>query len=149
MRAMDRLDCWHEAFAQLAVLDNREFKLGYALLSFWISYGFHIMCSLKGDEILPATFRQLLPAYSGPSMTLYRGELYSRYCDGSRGIAWTSKFEVARIFADRRASDEGVGVILRTEASPEMIIARVGGHLEAEEEEYLVDYRMLHRIDEI
>jgi len=42
------------------------------------------------------------------------------------GIAWTASFDTAKIYADRRTSAKGQGVILKIEATPSMIVAALG-----------------------
>jgi hypothetical protein len=61
MHALDRLNCWHEALSQLMTGTSPNEAVGRALLWFWISYGFHIASSLKGDLILVDAFKYLLP----------------------------------------------------------------------------------------
>jgi len=80
-------------------------------------------------------------------LTLYRGELESRYRMGVYGISWTPIFEKAKQFADRRSPDEGRGVVLKIEATPNMIVAAVKEFfkhtLTLGEDEYLVDPRLI------
>ena len=61
MRAMDRLNCWHDAFECLMAEDNSGFDIGKALRAFWVTYGFHIADSMKADPILLDAMRALLP----------------------------------------------------------------------------------------
>ncbi|MGH9711858.1 MAG: hypothetical protein ACRD5M_00975 [Candidatus Acidiferrales bacterium] len=121
--------------------------LGADLLWLWISYGFHVARSLKGDLILVDVFKHLLPPYGGAALTLYRGELNSRHRDRTYGISWTPDLRVARMFADRRYPDEGTGVVLKTDALPEMIVVSPGGHSSyLSEEEYIIDPRLIREI---
>ena len=139
MTALDRLGCWREAFESL----RGDQELGSGLVSFWISYGFHI----RQNPALVDAFKRLLPPYSGPGLTLYRGELLSRYKTGAYEIAWSSMRTTAQTFANRREhTGEGAGVVLRTVASSEMIVAHVKGHLMSEEDEYIVDPLMLAEV---
>jgi hypothetical protein len=147
MRALDRLNCWREAFSQLMTGTSPNEAVGRALLSFWISYGFHIASSLQGDLILVDAFKYLLPPYSGPALKLYRGELRSRHMERIYGISWTPKLSVARMFADRRRDIEGFGVTLEIEATPEMIAASPGEHTSwLGEEEYVIDPRLIQAV---
>jgi hypothetical protein len=149
IQALNRHDCWRDALDQLqrAAPDSR---IGSALLSFWFTYG---LCSipraLKSDLAYPVdAFRCFLPPYPGPAVTLYRGELESRHEAGIYGISWTPRLEVARMFARRRWPDEGRGVVLQLEATPDMIVAAVSDHsqhtLYLGEDEYLVDPRQVY-----
>jgi len=145
MRALDRLDCWVEALGQLREEPVPNERLGAALLSFWISYGFHIAESLNGDLILVDVLKYLLPAYSGPGLRLYRGELAIRYQRVVYGISWTPELAVARMFADRRQHlGEGDGVVLQIDATPSMIVTGPGEHTGyLGETEYVMDPRMI------
>jgi hypothetical protein len=147
MRALDRLDCWHDALGQLLTDASPNEDLGRALQHFWISYGFHIASSLKGDSILVDAFKYLLPPYKGPTLRLYRGELRSRHLQRVYGISWTPKLGVATMFADRRCNAEGLGVVLEIEATPDMVAAAPDEHSYwLREEEYIIDTRLIHRV---
>jgi hypothetical protein len=147
MRALDRLDCWREALSQLMTDPSPNEALGRALLWFWISYGFHIASSLKGNLILVDAFKHLLPPYRGPLLKLFRGELHARYMKRIYGISWTPELSVARMFANRRRNDEGFGVILEIEATPDMIAASPGEHTSwLGEEEYVIDPRLIQAV---
>jgi hypothetical protein len=148
MRAFDRLDCWHEAIAQLADITPRNKVLGDGLLSFWTVYGFHIADSLKGDwTVLADSLRHHLDPYTGSEIKLYRGELASRHTSGTYGIAWTPRFKTAEMFGHRRAFGEGPGVILEITATPDMIISAPTTHsLYLNEDEYVIDPRLIREV---
>ncbi len=147
MRALDRLNCWREALGQLMTGPSPNEALGSALLWFWISYGFHIASSLKGDLILVDAFKYLLSPYRGPGLKLYRGELRSRHRERIYGLSWTPELSVATIFANRRLDDEGPGVILEIEATPDMIAASPGEHTSwLQEQEYVIDPRLIQAV---
>ncbi|HLJ87089.1 MAG TPA: hypothetical protein VKZ53_09710 [Candidatus Angelobacter sp.] len=147
IRALNRHNYWRESLAQLRTVQNRNGQLGNALLSFWITYGsYSIPRALKEDLVhLIDTFKFLLPPYTGPGLTLYRGELEARHKTSTYGISWTPKVDVARMFANRRQPDEGQGVTLKMDAAPTMIIAALTQHSQHTsylgEDEYLVDPR--------
>lgn len=147
MRALSRNDCWCEALGRLKTGSSPNNELGQALLSFWMTFGaYSIPRALKEDLVhLVDAFRFLLPPYRGHGLTLFRGELESRHRMNIHGISWTSKFEVAKMFADRRVPDEGQGATLKIEATPIMIVAALGqlsDHAQyLREDEYLVDPR--------
>jgi hypothetical protein len=148
MSAMDRLDCWRASFCRLMDLPTPDAELGEGLLWFWVTYGFHISESLAGDAIFVDALRRLVPPHEGEPMPLYRGELRSRHLLGVYGIAWTAKLDIAEMFARRRvALQEGPGVVLQIEASPDTIVcARPAHSNKLGEEEYLVDPRTIHSI---
>ncbi len=144
MRALDRLGCWREALGQFMSWPSPNESLGAALVSFWVTYGFHIASSLKGDLILCDVFKRVLPPYMGRGLTLYRGELNSRHMARVYGHSWTPKRDIAEMFANRRYPGEGQGVVLEIEATPEMIIATPSAHSSRlGEQEYLIDPRLI------
>src|SRR4029077_16236552 len=141
VRALDRLDCWRGALGQLAAGPGPNLALGSALLSCWEQWGFHIASSLRGDLILVDAFRRLLPRYTGPGLRLYRGELAERFHERTYGVAWTSDLPVAQMFANRRSFlNEGNGVVLEIDATPDMILAIISG---LSESEYIIDPRLI------
>jgi hypothetical protein len=147
MRALDRLDCWHEAIHQLTADPRPSSDLAEALLHFWVTHGFRFASSLKGDLVLADALRHLLPLYAGPGLTLYRGELLTRHEARIYGMSWTPKIDVAQIFADRRLHlGEGPGLMLEIDAAPQMIVADRPAHTSwLGEMEYIVDPRMIDR----
>jgi hypothetical protein len=103
---------------------------------------------LKSDlPHLIDAFKYLLPPYAGEGLTLYRGEVESRYLVGVYGISWTPILDTARRFAANRSPEEGHGVVLKVEGAPNMIVAAVkefSQHtLTLGEDEYIVDPRLL------
>ena len=149
MNAFDRLQCWRQAFAALMKNEGPNEALGQAVMSFWISYGFHIARSLRHELYLVIdALRHLLPAYEGPSLTLYRSELRARYDQRVYGLSWTQDLKVAATFSRRRASDEGKGVILKITATAAMLIGFAGGHTDwIGEGEYVVDPRSIDEVE--
>lgn len=136
MRSMDRLSCWHAAFEQL-ITDPTSDVPGESVVWLWISYGFHVSASLQGDQIVTTVLKALLAPYSGAGLTLYRGEATDRYEKRIFGMSWTTNIKVARNFARSREPD---GVVLKLEASPQMIISGPTAHSEyLGESEYIVD----------
>jgi hypothetical protein len=101
-------------------------------------------------EFIDALKRFLEP-YQGPSVTLYRGELEARYRERKYGIAWTANLKTAEMFARRRSPlGQGPGVVLKAEATPDVIVADLkllSSHAaNSDEHEYLVDPRLIHEI---
>ena len=91
MRALDRLDCWHAALEPFMTEPSPSEGLGADLSWFWITYGFHIARSLKGDLILVDVFKHLLPPYAGTGLTLYRGELNLRHQKRIYAVLWRKR----------------------------------------------------------
>ena len=149
MRALDRHDCWGDALGNLKQGQSPNAKMGDALLSFWFTYGLYSVPRALREDLphLIDAFHYLLPPYVGQGLTLYRGELASRHRMKVYGIAWTPMLSVAEMFAARRLPDEGQGVVLKLDATPDMIVAKVRDHsehtLRLGEDEYLVDPRKI------
>lgn len=151
MRALNRLDCWSRAVDSLTTGPSPNIAKGQALLSFWLDCGLYsIPRGLKKDmPHLFDAFKYLFPPYAGEGLTLYRGELESRHSKGVYGISWTPNVEIAKRLADRRQHlSEGRGVVLKIEATPNMIAIPVNDYSDRaatrEEDEHLVDPRMIH-----
>jgi hypothetical protein len=149
IRALNRHNCWCEALARLKTGQSPNQKLGCFLVSFWITYGISsIPKALKENLVeLIEAFKFLLPPYIGPGLTLYRGELESRHIMNVYGISWTPILDVAKMYADRRDDDEGAGVVLKIEATPDMIVASLQQFSDHTsylvENEYLIDPRTI------
>jgi hypothetical protein len=98
---------------------------------------------------LVKALRVLLPAYTGPRLTLYRGDSAWNRRRRSYGLSWTASQAVAEAFADGPLwrSCQGGSVLLQADVPPEAIIC--GPSLLANrygEEEYLVDRRHLRSV---
>lgn len=137
MRAMDRLQCWHEAFESLIAGPHAGEVSGESLLRFWTTYGPHIADSMQGDPLLLIAMKRLLPRYTGAGLVLYRGEDAERYRRRAFGMSWTPRIDTAQMFARRR---DPAGVVLRLDASPAMILCGPTDHSRwLTEHEYLID----------
>jgi hypothetical protein len=150
MHAMNELGCWRPCIAQFAQGHALGQNFGARLLAFWVTYGYYsIPLGLKNDlPVFIDALRHHLPAYSCPGVTLYRGEIEARHQVRIYGIAWTSDLKIATGFArNRETAMESRGVVLRTEASPESIVAEPSMiHCARPEFEYLIDPRMIHPV---
>ena len=149
IRALNRLDCWRGAVDQFMKGPSPNKVKGCALLKFWNDYGLHSVGRGLRDDLphLVDAFKYLLSPYTGEGLTLYRGEVESRHTMGVYGISWTPIIEKAKQFANIRSPEEGCGVVLKIEATPNMIVVRVKDHsqhtLKLGEDEYLVDPRLI------
>jgi hypothetical protein len=148
MRAMDRIGCWQEALNQLNANPKPNYDLGDALLSFYTQYGPHIAESLKGRwSLLVDPLRRFLRPYTGPSMVVYRGELLARHKQSQYGISWTTSLDTAKMFANRREPDEGLGVVLEISAPSEAIISSPTKHsIYLGEHEFVIDNRFIEKV---
>lgn len=77
-----------------------------------IEAGHHIREQISDDRQLVRFLRQLLPPYDGHILTLFRGESLERWMNGTVGLAWTPKIEVAQMFASGLNSVGSGGVLL-------------------------------------
>jgi hypothetical protein len=150
MHAMNELGCWRPCIAQFAQGQSLGHSVGAKLLAFWVTYG-HYCIPLGLENDLPVfidALRHHLPDYTGPAVTVYRGEVEARHKLQIYGISWTSDLEIATEFAcNRETAKEGHGVVLRTEASPESIVAEPSMILCARPEfEYLIDPRLIQTV---
>jgi hypothetical protein len=98
---------------------------------------------------LVKALRVLLPPYSGPGLTLYRGDSAWNRRRRSYGLSWSDTLDTAASFAEGPfwRSAQGGSVLLRAEVPAEGIICAPAlmdnGH---GEDEYLVDRRHLRRV---
>jgi len=151
VQAINRLECWYPCVAQFT-RSPRSSKLGDALMGFWMTYGYwSIPRGLKADlPIFVDALKRHLPAYSGPGLTLFRGQVEAYHLTRTYGIAWTSDLEAAKRFADNRNfCGEGDGIVLQIEAPPEMIVAAPTEHSAKtmQEYEYIIDPRMIQSVE--
>jgi hypothetical protein len=143
--AMYRLNCWHETFAQLINNPSPRTDLGRDLLSLWNKFGTFVADGLKSDRIFVDALKYLVPAYSGPALTLYRGESGVRHRERIYGLSWSTERVRAEAFAHRHRPEEGV-VLMIEEALPKIIVAKVVGYFFQCEGEYIVDPRLIESV---
>lgn len=147
--AVDDLCVWDAAWRLCARLPSVSTDMQDAFLDHWIADG-DVMRGAQGsdDLVLIGALRVLLPPYSGPTMTLYRGDSAWNRRRRTYGMSWSASPQVADEFATNRPfprSFQGGSVLLRAEAPPEAIICAPG--VDNGEEEYLVDRRRLGRVE--
>lgn len=114
----------------------------------WFVKGHHIRHHISDDYLLLDALYVLLPPYDGPGVALYRGESFSRWAERAYGSAWSSKEDVARMFAKcLNAMPPGGGVLLFTDAPADAIITGPSEHsVWLQEYEYVVDRRKLRQV---
>jgi hypothetical protein len=123
--------------------ESQDFMLGI-----WQSHGDHLRQEL-GDLLLTKALRAVLPPYTGPDMTLYRGDGARNRRRRTYGLAWGASREVAERFARGIwQTTDGGSVVVRAQVSASAIICAVHEHGDARygEDEYLVDRRQLGRV---
>lgn len=103
------------------------------------------------DDLLLPMLWVWLPRYQGPGLTLYRGENVDRFEAGRIGTAWSNKAETADMFAQGLNAIGKGGVILRTVAPTEAIIAGPSIHSAQwlDESEFTIDTRKLGVIESV
>lgn len=106
---------------------------------------------VEDDELMTDLAWAWLPRYQGPSMQLYRGENIDRFEAGKIGSAWSDQETTAERFARSQNNEGKGGVILRTNAPAEAIIARPSDHSDncLHEHEFTVDTRLLGEIEQL
>lgn len=107
----------------------------------WVTHGAKIREQIADDTLLVRVLRKWLPRFHGEGMILYRGESSKRVASGHCGLCWTTKIEVATMFASglNAVSPDG-GVLLRAYASRDAVISGPGRHsLYLGEAEHTVD----------
>jgi len=143
----------HEAFLlgfrAAARLENVSETVRMAFLGIWEVHGDALRGEIRQDVTLIDGLWRLLPSYSGPQMTLFRGESARNRRYRTYGLSWTADKDVAEDFAEYAARHEvGGGVLLRCVAPATAIISApaIQGDRYGEQE-YLVDRRRLTSID--
>jgi hypothetical protein len=117
------------------------------LLSSWIRWGDAWRSNVVNDLLLLDVLSNLLPAYSGGAVRLFRGESAFNRRRRTYGMSWTIDQNVAECFAQGYAAlYEGGTVLLETLAPPDAIICVPHDHIDdvhSGEAEYLVGRRRL------
>lgn len=149
---LDLRGTWRPAFRSIARLQlNPGLRFRRKALAWWIKHGDSIRCEVNDDCLLIAGLRVLLPPYTGPAVTLYRGDsLYNRH-HRTYGLSWSARRAVAESFARGIwRTFTGGSVLVQTSAPATAIVCRVGrasdNHQEAE---YIVDRRRLEGVKAI
>jgi hypothetical protein len=112
----------------------------------------HFLRELVANDDLMTDFAWAwLPRYRGPGLVLYRGENVDRFESGNIGSAWSDKVETAEMFASGLNNEGKGGLVLRTSAPAQAIIAGPSDHSAnwLQENEFTVDWRKLGNIEQI
>jgi hypothetical protein len=150
--ALFRLDCLGDALKGCLKGQRQNQRKLQILLYFWNERGlWSIPKALKEDLCLfTDVIRYFAPPYVGDGLTLYRGQSLARHQSGVYGISWTPRYEIAERFSALR---DDLGIVVKVDASPDMIVAHVPDHIQTSktdpanklefEDEYLLDPAML------
>jgi hypothetical protein len=111
----------------------------------WAEFGDSLRDAAGTDLELINALWVMLPPYQGPLIRLFRGESADNRKHRRYGACWSSKREVAEIFASERASHYTNGtVLLETDAPADAIISATHLlHNDFGEFEHVVDRRRL------
>lgn len=115
----------------------------------WTVNGGHLRRKIANDELVAKVLTVALPGYEGNGLTLYRGECRFLYELNLIGFCWTPEIEVARIFARGLNAIESGGVLLKTFAPKEAILASPNDHSanQMQEFEYTCNPHLLEGIE--
>jgi len=94
-----RYEGWRNAFRLCAGLTAIPDDMKDAMLTLCIRMGDHIRSEVGDDMILVKALRATLLPYTGPGLTLYRGDSAWNRRRRTYGLAWSSKRETARAYA--------------------------------------------------
>lgn len=142
---------WRALFKSLIACPPRDHAIAERFHTQWhVSHHF-IRELVEDDALLMDMLWVWLPRYEGPAMVLYRGENIDRLEDGKIGAAWSDKEETARMFASGWNAEGRGGVILRTNATVDAIVAGPSAHSAnwLGESEFTVDWRKLVEVERI
>ncbi len=118
--------------------------------TYWIVAGHTIREQVSDDDLLSRMLRQLVPAYEGGSITLYRGENLERWQAKKIGFSWTNDVEVARMFGRGLNATRSGGVLIRGEFPPSSVICGPNSHsVYLQEAQFTVDPSLLPAIEEV
>jgi hypothetical protein len=116
----------------------------------WIVAGHHIRAQIGDDSSLRALLEHILPKYDGPGLHLFRGENLRRWREGVVGFCWTTKRDVAAMFARGLNAFHGGGILLACKVHPTWIISGIHRHSDyLDEDQYTVDPAKISGIEAI
>jgi hypothetical protein len=148
------VNAWDLALHQIAELPKIGLNIQIAFLDKWRKHKW-LSYRAQHDAVLASALRALLPTsnYSGPPVRLFRGEATGLAKWRGYGVSWTTRLEIAKMFARLGEDDEG-SLVLETLApakavvfqrkygTDDILIKRHGG----EDDEYIVDPSLLTEV---
>lgn len=141
---------WRRALRAVSRLQGVPVGMRRHWLDAWRHHGDHMRSEANDDLALADALRQLLPAYRGPDLLLFRGDSAWNRQRRTYGLAWSRREGVADGFATgwwRRFCAEG-SVLLRATVPAAAIIATIPRRRDAYgEAEVLVDRRRLGPVE--
>ena len=142
---------WRELFRALGSMPPHDADIAARFHTQWHVCHHFIRELVDDDELLLDTLWVWLPRYQGPAVELYRGENLDRLAAGRIGFGWSDKMETARMFASGLNAVGSGGVILRTSAPSNAVIAGPTDHSAnwLGESEFTVDRRRLVEVVQV
>ena len=149
LMALNKESAYRAAFHAVGKLQSVPDHFRDAFLLIWINEGDTLRENVNDDQALVSCLKILLPRYTGPSLTLYRGDSAWNRRYRSYGCAWSSDPEVARGFAKGVCRTQmGGSVLLKNDVPADAIICAPYEHTDKfEEREYIVDRIKLKRVE--
>jgi hypothetical protein len=145
---------WDLALRQIAGLPKIDPDIQIEFLNKWRKYKW-LSYRAQHDAVLASALHVLLPTsnYDGAPIRLFRGEATGLAKWRGCGVSWTTRLEIARLFARLGEDDEGSRVLetvapanavlyQRKYGEDNILIKRYGG----EDDEYIVDPSLLTEV---
>ena len=135
-------------FEKLSVAPSPSPQSRKAFYSMWATQGLWIREDRTIDDYLPAVLANFRLEHNGPPIEAFRGERRSNHEAAKYGPSWTRERSVAEMYArGLNCCPQTGGVLLRTIAPVEAILATEFSHLDDEEHEVILDRRRLAQIE--
>ena len=148
LQAVESAGLWREALLAVRSMPMPSSAVSQGFQTLWTTRGHRIREQAADDIAMLDALRVLLPPYTGGIVTLYRGESLERWNAGRLGSAWTTRRDIAEMFAGGlNAIEPDGGVLLATDAIAGAVIAGPNHHsVWLDEHEYVVDRRQLRAV---
>jgi hypothetical protein len=148
-RAMGHSLPWAKLMRAVAKSPVPPERFRQFFLDHWRHNGEHIRQEVGDDLLLADALRVMLPSYTGPAITLYRGDGFRNRKYRTYGLSWSRDVEIARGFAEDWfwRTTLGGSVLLEATAPADAIICEVSNADDSYgEHEIIVDRRRLRTV---
>ena len=140
LREITKNNSWHSVVKNFTQESILKLASGEDFGTYWIEGGHLMRQQIADDAILALFLRNILPKYTGETITLYRGENIERWRSGSIGLAWTARKEVAQMFGRGLNAMQDGGILLKGDFVPSAIISGPNSHsIYLREFQYTID----------
>ena len=148
--AVSEREQWRAAFQSVSRIPEVHRAIQEEFVGRWCHEGDGFRNSVGDDGILIGGLKKLLPPYSGPDLTLFRGDSAFNRKRRSYGLAWSADQGTSAGFATGVwQTFDGGSVLLKTEAPSTAIICDISSVFDYGESEFLVDRRALRSVEVI